>query len=129
MLPLVTACSDDEEESTQPEERFKVADNELTPATGTILYLNGKYNAHKICTYYCFSPRVCFKGILSATEGKTIFSDIFTYSLSNSTLTVTFTETKKQETFKLEKTKDRPLQNGDKIYLNEDQYTVDIKNQ
>lgn len=139
------SCSKDSDSTTE-EGRFPVAESELTPEKGKLFYLWGDYNDSNFRQYYCLYHYDLnfdlknygidiptgfnngFKGSWDGNKKKTVSQRGFSYTFSNSTLSITFSEDKSKEELRIQKTQNRTLKNGDKIYMNEKPYTVQIEN-
>ena len=109
-------------------------------------HLGSEYNSNNFRQYYCLyyydididlssygidvpsGFTSGFKGSWDGNQKKTVYTRSFSYTFNNSILTITFDKEKSQEVLKVQKVHNRTLQNGDKIYLNESPFTVQIEN-
>lgn len=145
MMTSLASCGDDDDDLTDGT-RYPVSKAELTPQKGKLFYLWGEYNSNNFRQYYCLyyydididlssygidvpsGFTSGFKGSWDGNQKKTVYTRSFSYTFNNSILTITFDKEKSQEVLKVQKVHNRTLQNGDKIYLNESPFTVQIEN-
>lgn len=145
VIATMASCSSDDDGPSE-EGRFPVAESELTPSKGKLFYLWGEYNSNNFRQYYCLyyydlnldlgslgidvpsGITSGFKGAWDGNQKKTVIQRAFSYKFENSTLSITFDKDKSTEVLRVQKILNRTLQNGDKIYLNESPFTVQIEN-
>ena len=129
LIAIMTSCSKEEKNSFVDDgSRYPINDSEFVPTNDVFYYLWEENSNSSIRTYYCFyylpiiNTPAGFKGTWDDNKKKSVSEESFDYSIVNSILTMDYSSY--VEVFKIEKTKDRPIQDGDRIFLNNRQYRV-----
>ena len=144
VMMAAVSCGGDDDNLSEGN-RYPVAESELTPTKGKLFYLWGEYTSNNFRQYYCLYHLVTgidpslfstdiptefpmgFKGAWDGNKKETVLQRGFSYTFTNSILSITFNKDKSTEVLKVQKAQNRPLQNGDKIYLNDSPFTVQIE--
>ena len=131
LMAIMTSCSKEEKNAFVDDgSRYPVSESELSPAKNVAYYFWEDYSNSSFITYYSFYliPMLDtfsgFKGTWDDDRRKTVAKESYSYSITNSILTLKYSSF--EEVFVLEKAKNRPLQDGDRVYLNNIQYRVQI---
>ena len=129
LMIIMISCSKEERNTFVDDgSRYSVSNTEISPANDVTYYLWEENSNSSIRTYYCFyylpiiNTPAAFKGTWDDNKKKSVSEESFDYSIVNSILTMEYSSY--VEVFKIEKTKDRPIQDGDRIFLNNRQYRV-----
>ncbi len=132
LMIIMISCSKEERNTFVDDgSRYSVSNTEISPANDVTYYLWEENSNSSIITYYCFyylpilNTPAGFKGAWDNNKKKTVSQESFDYSLDNSILTIEYSSN--VEVFKMEKAKNRPIQDGDRIFLNNRQYRVQIE--
>ena len=126
------SCSKDDKED-DIKTLYPVSDSELTPKEKELFTLWGDSNDgfiqyYRIYTYFSQDKAYLngWKSTYDDNLGTTVYSQSCFYEISNSILTVTYKEKSTKVQLKVQKAKERPLQNGDKLYLDDIPYTFKV---
>ena len=131
LIVIMTSCSKEEQNPFVDEgSRYPVSESDISPTKDVTYYFWEEKSNSSIITYYCFysvpilNTTAGFKGSWDDNKKKTVSQEVFDYSIENSFLTMSYSTHK--EVFMMEKMKNRPIEDGDRVFLNGKQFRDDI---